>query len=79
MLREKVCFARFNHAQQVTVDMSVGNETHKLSHTHNALNCTIIVIFAKILTNLKLFCIITNTSHLGKGQLLPLRGFHYDF
>ena len=47
MLREKVCFARFNHAQQVTVDMSVGNETHKLSHTHNALNCTIIVIFAK--------------------------------
>lgn len=31
MLRCIVGFAQFNHAQQVTLDMSAGNETHKLS------------------------------------------------
>ena len=31
MLRRIVGFAQFYHAQQMTVDMSAGNETHKLS------------------------------------------------
>ena len=64
MLREKVCFARFNHAQQVTVDMSVGNETHKLSHTHNALNCTIIAIFAKNPHKSKIIFVSLPTHHI---------------